>query len=37
MHVALSGYGYSQDVEIQQADDELSRVSRSGNSDFGAL
>jgi hypothetical protein len=37
MQVALSSDGYTQDENIQLADDELSRVSSSGNSDFGAL
>jgi hypothetical protein len=37
MQVALSADGYSQDVKIQQADDELVKVSTSGNDDFGAL
>jgi hypothetical protein len=37
LQVALSGDGYTQDVNIQKADDELSRVSSSGARDFGAL
>ncbi|HEX8510038.1 MAG TPA: DUF3500 domain-containing protein [Propionibacteriaceae bacterium] len=37
LQVALSSDGYTQNGNIQQADDELSRVSSSGASDFGAL
>ena len=37
MQTALSADGYAQDANIQLADDELSRVSSSGKSDFGAL
>jgi hypothetical protein len=34
---ALSSDGYTQDGNIQKADDELAKVSTSGNEDFGAL
>jgi len=37
LQTALSSDGYTQDVNIQLADDELSKVSSSGASDFGAL
>jgi Protein of unknown function (DUF3500) len=37
LQTALSSDGYTQDENIQKADDELSRVSSSGASDFGAL
>ncbi len=37
LQTALSDDGYTQDANIQLADDELSRVSSSGASDFGAL
>ena len=37
MQTALSADGYTQDANIQLADDELSKVSSSGASDFGAL
>ena len=37
LSVALSADGAAQNTAIQQSDDELSRVSSSGASDFGAL
>ena len=37
LSTALSADGAAQDTAIQQSDDELSRVSSSGASDFGAL
>ena len=37
LQTALSADGYTQDANIQLADDELSKVSSSGASDFGAL
>lgn len=37
LRTALSAEGSTQDANIQLADDELSRVSSSGASDFGAL
>jgi hypothetical protein len=37
LQTALSSDGYTQDQNIQKSDDELAKVSTSGNDDFGAL